>query len=301
MIRRDLLTAVVFFLSSCGQRIAGISARKEECKLKALNIARDGECVASDGNLLGEGGGPAADVTPAKTQEPANSKPALSQDLKGLKGALDVGHGLDGDGFDSGAVSHGLQEYALNSKEAALIATHLQARGAQVSVFDYTKDGKSPKLDTRARGARAAGHQIFVSVHHNAAETSAQGTEVLYLPEGTSKDRRLANSIQEKMIQHLWNGDKTKDRKAKVQRLGVLGGVPEAVECCCLTEAFFISDSSLSSAGAEQWVKKAAQAIADGIAQYWLTRNNALSLMGEFFNEGPFIESPDPEGLYKNH
>lgn len=315
MIRRDVLKVVWLFVSACGQRVAGVGPRAAECTSQGKLLARDGNCVAKTANQA-DGTAPVPNDQNPTTAAPGSVTPndgpgsiltapdeggVQSQELKGLKVAIDVGHGLDDQGFDPGATSRGLEEYTLNAKEAAQVALLLRAKGATVSVFDYTRDGRNPKLDLRARGGRAAGHNVFVSIHHNSAHPAAQGTEVLYHPEGTAKDRRLANCIQEKMVQHIWNGDKSKDRKAKVQPLGILSGVPESVDSCCLTEAFFISASNVTTTAAEDWVGKAALAMADGISQYWKTRGGALSLVEEFVNDGPFPISPDPEGLYKDH
>lgn len=188
--------------------------------------------------------------------------------LKNLKVALDCGHGYyEGNAvFDSGASgAHGTTEQAENLFYAIEAARILKERGAIVSVFDYSKKGSG--LSLGEKGARGAGHDLFVSCHLNSvAGGTAQGTEVLYEKTvGTAADKAFAATLNKALVSALGFAD----RGAKPQGLGVLKGVPPSVKAAVLCEPFFVNSTGFKSAAeVREASKKAAQGLANGIIAY---------------------------------
>lgn len=236
---------------------------------------------------------------------PPDSTGDRSSALAGLTVALDVGHSAQGD--DLGAFSKGISEHKLNSTEANRIAALLRARGARVSVFYYKQS-----VSLSERGQNAGNHHIFVSIHHNAVNTSSvQGTEVLINhPDHSSADQKLAQTIQSQLVTRLWgNSPGIKDRGAKAQSLGVLRSTPASVKAAVLTEPFFITHSGLTSAQAETMIETCAQAIADGIERYWLESVKSVKQSAASGTEGdtdetafvPWEAAEDDLGLYNDH
>lgn len=233
--------------------------------LKSGELVFSGEAIAQQIRLFNIGN-VVVDFDPADTEPAGRAAPVPPKKegvLQGLKVFLDVGHGYhNGVGHDPGAKGNGLEEWNLNKMQAARIAETLRARGAEVSIGLYSDPG-GPRLKLGQKGARAAGHQIFVSLHHNAFNGEAQGHEVLVHTNAANEDESLAKAINARLDEKL----SIANRGVKRQGLGVLSGVPPSVNAACLTETCFIdgpgSISMLSGLGAD--------AIAQGIADYALS------------------------------
>ncbi len=199
-----------------------------------------------------------------------------SLDLASVRIALDVGHGYyrnsNGSGFDPGAVNQtaGIREVDLNLITATVAKEKLEQRGAKVSVFFYNNPNE--RLTLGQKGAKAQGHEIFVSCHHNAFDNpNTQGTETLIdTAKGTSEDKKLAIAIQRKLLETLNLIDRTRPKGFKEQGLGVLRGAAPYATAKCLIEPFFITKSGLTKSQAEAMSKKAGEALAEGITDYWL-------------------------------
>lgn len=306
MLRRGLLSGFLALLVTACKNEVSRSGRKRKkskgagadgCSSSELSLARDGQCIdpSLQSSSQDENG-------PPSVQSSGAPSAGASASLVGLKVALDVGHGANEGGWEPGAINDAakVQEYSLNAQEGQGIATQLRAKGAQVSVFNYGKGQAG--LSLRAKGARASGHHIFVSLHHNAAgNRSAQGSEVWVHPSGSTHDKSLAQAIQSKMVQHVWQGNKQYDRGVKVKELGVLGGVPQNVMACCLTEAFFVSGSDVNAVNALSRANATTQAIVEGIEQYWKARSTLSLLDEDPFDHLPWPEDPDPEGMMAGH
>lgn len=217
------------------------------------------------------GAAPAPAPTPAPAPAPA---PAPGSDLRGLDVALDTGHGVTGSGsFDPGAVNryHNFTEYELNRRVAFRVRDLLQARGARVSVHTYPRG--SVRRSLFQKGTVAAGHDLFVSVHHNAFNRSAQGAEVLVHNTRTNSGSiRLAQLIQDRLVQRVFNGQSRYDRGVKRMGLGVLSGAHSRIRTAVLVEGFFLDPQNVTPTRVDQWVEAESQAIAAGIGQYWRSR-----------------------------
>ncbi|MEO1347876.1 MAG: N-acetylmuramoyl-L-alanine amidase [Cyanobacteria bacterium J06635_15] len=177
------------------------------------------------------------------------------------KVTLEVGHGpyrtRNGNtGFEEGANGPGTTEHKEVTVMAKIAADILKQKGYQVKISDPV--GTLQKI-----GQQAAGSDIFVSLHLNAFNKQAQGTEVLVHRNGTSEDVELAKVLLQCLVDAL----NLNNRGVKRQGLAVLSGVPASVRAACLTEAFFI-DSVSDAATVRKMAEKAAKAIANGIDKY---------------------------------
>lgn len=192
--------------------------------------------------------------------------------LAGFKIAIDSGHGGNPNGWEPGAVNpfNGLTEYQLNLDTATEVATALRLQGATVSLFSYPTNFSGPSLS--GKGARAQGHDIFVSIHYNAFNSSAQGSEVFtHNSLRTSSDTRLAFSILDRMVARVWSDAKRMNRGVKAANLGVLRGASPVTTAAVLVEGFFI-DHNEDASIIETRRAKTAMGIAEGIANYWINR-----------------------------
>ena len=116
-----------------------------------------------------------------------------SQDLTGHIICVDPGHG----GYDPGAVGY-VVEKNINLQVALKLARLLEADGATVVL---TRDGDYyVSLYDRVRIANNAGCEIFVSIHSNAARSSAaRGFEVYHYP-GSYWGHRLASLVYNEVL-----------------------------------------------------------------------------------------------------
>jgi N-acetylmuramoyl-L-alanine amidase len=187
-----------------------------------------------------------------------------SNALAGKVIALDVGHGWNQSAiYDAGAVGNNTTEHELNKLTAYRASEILETLGAKVFVFNY--ENEKERLGLRDKGKRAGGVKadVFVSVHHNAFNGSAQGTETLVHTQATSEDVKLANSIQVRLVEEL----KLTNRGVKYQQLGVLSGCPASIPAC-LTEGFFIDWKGFSGKIPEEVTESYALGLARGIKEF---------------------------------
>lgn len=192
-------------------------------------------------------------------------QPILEKILLGKVVALDVGHGWGNSAlFDAGAIANGRTEYEINSLVAKKIAEILKTLGAVVHVFDYAPD-TSERLFLNQKGKKAGevGANVFVSIHHNAFNGTAQGSETLIHSLAETHDEILADCIQKQLVDKL----KLTNRGIKAQQLGVLKGCPTKIPAC-LTEAFFIDFVGLKNKIPEQLLNDEALGIALGIKDF---------------------------------
>ena len=109
-----------------------------------------------------------------------------------MKIYINAGHG----GTDCGAVGFGLNERDLVADIGKRVSSYLRAVGYDVKFFQY--DG----LQTICDDANAFGADLFVSIHCNAANGSAHGTETFW--SGFSEtSHRLAIAIQNQLLNSL--------------------------------------------------------------------------------------------------
>ncbi len=192
-------------------------------------------------------------------------QPVLENVLVGKIVAIDVGHGWSqAAAYDVGAKGNGTTEQELNAKVTYKVQAILQTLGAVVHVFDYSaKDSPRLWLSEKGRRAGAVKANVFVSIHHNAFNGSAQGTEVLVHSQATEEDVALAKKIHARIMEHVG----FTDRGIKWQQLSVLKGCPTSIPAC-LTEAFFMDWRTFAGKIPEDVIEAEALAIAMGIKDY---------------------------------
>ena len=149
---------------------------------------------------------------------------------------LDPGHGLGNrraGHFDPGAVSNGIREADIAMAWADELRAILMAAGARVVRTRIDNSDPAP-IGQRAAIARAYGGDIMLSLHCNAANGHANGTETFYRGE---ENRAMAGRINAAVVAALHTRDRgTKTEEASQHaRLAVMAFQP-----CFLLELGFI-------------------------------------------------------------
>jgi N-acetylmuramoyl-L-alanine amidase len=135
-------------------------------------------------------------------RRPPKIAPFPDSPLRGLKIALEAGHG----GSGSGAVGNfGTKEKTVNMKAARVLQSELEARGARV--VQVRRGDESPSLSERVARTNEAGADLFVSIHANAAGTSrgflrVSGTSTYY---HDIHCRLPAELVYEKLLRLGWD------------------------------------------------------------------------------------------------
>lgn len=210
--------------------------------------------------------GIAIDIFNSVVNTPVASDVALSN-VKNKIITIDPGHG----GSDSGAVGpNGYTEkegaFAISQKVASILnqsgAKVVMTRDSDVDVYGPNASARN-ELQARVDVGNNANSDIFVSVHCNAfVNPAANGTQTFYY--GSSyQGQRLAQSIQEKMIEA--NG--LRDRGISTCNFYV---VKHSYMPAVLIETAFITnydeEALLSD---DEWQTAMAKAIAEGINEYF--------------------------------
>lgn len=210
--------------------------------------------------------GIAIDIFNSVVSTPVASDVALSN-VKNKIITIDPGHG----GSDSGAVGpNGYTEkegaFAISQKVASILnqsgAKVVMTRDSDVDVYGPNASARN-ELQARVDVGNNANSDIFVSIHCNAfVNPAANGTQTFYY--GFSyQGQRLAQSIQEKMIEA--NG--LRDRGISTCNFYV---VKHSYMPAVLIETAFITnydeEALLSD---DEWQTTMAKAIAEGINEYF--------------------------------
>lgn len=196
---------------------------------------------------------------------------AGNRSLAGLTVVLDPGHG----GYDGGAKAHdsGRWEKEINLQIALVVEKELAARGATV-VFTRrediclsegdtaTKQRKRADLQARVDIAKAAGADVFLSIHLNEYRSRTESGPQVFYQRGGEDGRLLAGVLQAALIEGL---NPPKQRKAMAGDYYVLrSAIPSAlVECGFLSNA---AEEKLLLTPAYQ--QKIACSLADGLEEY---------------------------------
>ncbi|SDG33836.1 N-acetylmuramoyl-L-alanine amidase [Selenomonas sp. WCT3] len=220
---------------------------------------------------------PTAKPTPKPAQKP-ESKPKDDVDgelagitgLRGRKITIDPGHG----GSDSGAIGPtGVMEKSVTLRVAQELKRLLVAEGATVYMTRETDTEVSSKgadasdieeLQARCDIPNQNGSDIFVSIHMDSfTNGAAKGTTGYYYSLGSKRSRELADKIRSGVIDQLG----TQSRGTQSSNFYV---VKHTDMPATLVEVAFISNPSEERLmNSEAGIKKAAQGIADGIADFF--------------------------------
>ena len=213
------------------------------------------------------------DETPAKTDEEKSDTDRQIDEITGLKGrviTIDAGHG----GNDSGAIGPtGVTEKSVTLNIALRLQKLLEAEGATVYMTRTTDTEVSPKggkasdieeLQARCDVANKVNSDIFVSIHNDSfTNGAAKGTTGYYYARGSAKSRVLADDIRKAVIDELG----TESRGTQSCNFYV---VKHTDMPATLVEVAFISNPSEEKIlASDEGAQKAAQGIADGIADYF--------------------------------
>lgn len=123
---------------------------------------------------------------------------------------INAGHKI---GIDSGAVNPytGLQEAVVAMNVSQLVKGYLEAVGYEVELLQSNSlngedaDWDNPSIcDT----ANESGADIFVSIHCNAANRSAHGTEVEVYSYRSTEANKLGQAIQDQIVNSLGTVDR---------------------------------------------------------------------------------------------
>lgn len=203
---------------------------------------------------------------------------------------IDPGHG----GRDPGAIGpNGVQEKVVVLAVSKKLADILTAAGAEVKLSRTSDVSLGPDLNSdlaaRTKIANVWGADLFVSVHCNSAISNPQagGTETYYYPSSV-KGLLLANLIQGKLIAALG----LNDRHIKQADFAVL----RKTNCpAILAELAFISNITEESLlELEVFQQKAAQAIAEGVAEYLgLSLSDPIADAIKVLQDAGVISNPD--------
>ena len=210
--------------------------------------------------------GIAIDIFNSIVNTPVASDVALSN-VKNKIITIDPGHG----GSDSGAVGpNGYTEkegaFAISQKVASILnqsgAKVVMTRDSDVDVYGPNASARN-ELQARVDVGNNANSDIFVSIHCNAfVNPAANGTQTFYY--GSSyQGQRLAQSIQEKMIEA--NG--LRDRGISTCNFYV---VKHSYMPAVLIETAFITNYNEEALlSDDEWQTTMAKAIAEGINEYF--------------------------------
>ena len=114
-----------------------------------------------------------------------------------MKIFINPGHG----GNDSGAVGNGLIERDVALSIGQRVEHYLRAVGYDVLLFQF--DGLQAICDT----ANHSNSDLFISIHCNAFDTIAHGTETFYYQYST-EGKKLANFIQRQIVSSIGTFDR---------------------------------------------------------------------------------------------
>jgi len=193
--------------------------------------------------------------------------------ITGLKGrviVIDPGHG----GSDSGAIGPtGVMEKSITLRVGNELRRLLTQEGAMVYMTRSTDKEVSPKrskatdieeLQARCDVANQKNADIFVSIHMDSfTNDAAKGTTGYYYSLGNKRSRILADKIRAGVIDQIG----TQSRGTQSSNFYV---VKHTDMPATLVELAFISNKNEEQLmNSEDGIKKAAQGIADGIADYF--------------------------------
>ena len=171
---------------------------------------------------------------------------------------LNPGHAPNGNP-DPGACGYGLRECDVTKNVADLVAGYLVAAGVEV-----VGNLQSDSLHEVVSVSNCTDADVFVSIHCNACNGSANGTEVWYFY-GSGVGEKLARYIQNQIVDALGTTDRgVKGAKPGVNGLYVLSNT-DAV--AVLVELAFIDhagDAQLLGMQQDEF----ARAIARGVTDY---------------------------------
>ncbi|AIQ71122.1 N-acetylmuramoyl-L-alanine amidase [Paenibacillus graminis] len=181
-----------------------------------------------------------------------------SGSIRGKTIVIDPGHG----GSDPGMLgtSYDTMEKDLTLQTAFYVRDYLRAKGARVELT-RTRGDQKPSLSRRVQIGQQLRADAFVSIHYNSSPKKVSGTLTFFYSE--NNDLRLARSIENRLRQGI-------GLKSNGLSFGDYHILRENSLPATLVELGFLSnrtDESIVRTASYQ--KKAAKAIAEGLADYF--------------------------------
>ena len=205
-----------------------------------------------------------------KAAEDTDGSIAEITGLKGRKITIDPGHG----GSDSGAIGPtGIMEKSITLRIANELKRLLVQEGATVYMTRTTDKEVSSKgalatdieeLQARCDVANRRNADIFISIHMDSfTSRDAKGTTGYYYTKGSAASKKLADRVRQGVVDQIGTPSRgTKDAGFYV--------VKHTDMPATLVEVAFVSNPEEEKLlDSEDGIKKAAQGIADGIADYF--------------------------------
>jgi N-acetylmuramoyl-L-alanine amidase len=193
-------------------------------------------------------------TTPTVPTDPSNP-------LKGKIIVVDAGHG----GKDPGAVAYGMEEKDITLITSKYLRDYLKDAGATVVM---TRDTDVfHELGERVSIANLSGGQAFISIHANAFNGTANGTETYYNGDNSKSadNKKLATYIQNRLLIPELD---MKDRGVKEANFQVIKSQTKMAST--LIELGFIDHKEdAAKLASNTWRKKAAYQIHLGIKDYF--------------------------------
>ncbi|MEG3901386.1 N-acetylmuramoyl-L-alanine amidase [Microcoleus sp. B4-C5] len=243
------------FIAYAGYIGGPFTGSDEDRKSKDAYIKKVLDLVPEAKTLLG-----ISSPTPTPTRKTWKGKGVL----------LEIGHGVNPSGFDPGAVVGREREYDLNKIAAQEAKNVILAAGVPCTVTDF--GGVTPGNDLYEIGKTAEGFDVFCSIHHNAANRSAQGAEVLiHKTKGDAVDLALAKLMSAEIASELGIRDRIARGRDPRKALGVLSGAEDTdVRVSVLAEIYFM-DAPV--ANRKDWSERGGRAVGRAILK-WLAANS---------------------------
>lgn len=176
-----------------------------------------------------------------------------------MKAALDAGHGSN-----TGARANGLVEDEVALNMVSRIGHHLRAMGCETVLT--RRDSRLIGITERARIARYAAADVFLSIHCNASKSAAYGVEA-FVVTGDERSRKLARKLVEAVAgQGMRNRGVKWDSESQHSRLGVLRGTHQKMPAVLLELGFLTSAHDAVLLKDRRFRDAAARAIANAVA-----------------------------------
>lgn len=190
---------------------------------------------------------------------------------------LDPGHG----GMDEGCSRDGVLEKEINLQLAKLVRDKLEELGYEVLLL--REEDTELTLEERVNMAELASADLYISIHQNACEESAEveGIEVWYCSDKQDESKRLAQLIHNETIKQ------TEGRDRGLIDSNELYVIRETSMPSCLIETGFLSNpKERELLTTTEYQEQIAAGITQGIEWYFHPKTMYLT-----FDDGPSEEN----------
>ena len=183
---------------------------------------------------------------------------------------IDAGHG----GTDPGAVGWGLQEKNINLDVTNRLMALMKNAGWQVKLT--RSNDSTVSLSSRTDYANSVGADRFVSIHCNAFNQTAHGTETYCYTEGSTTSFRMRDKVNPLVVAAL----NTYNRGCKTANFYVVKYTNMPAILCEL--AFIDNQADAAKLGDGYYRQKAAEAIKNGLVAANIADRN-VATTGNFY------------------